>query len=167
MIGGYWIPVRDGDDRARGLYRRHYSARRYGDGRRPMKFVGPGEYIVLLGADSRALFVWRKFISGDGQAGVCCAAFRLEESAKCRASDLILEAEEWARLKWPNERFYTYVNPHKVRSTNPGWSFQCAGWEKVGYSKRGLIILAKKLYVRAVRDGEQIAVFALHPEEAP
>lgn len=70
--------VRDGNDAARAMYDRHYSRRRYLDGRRPLKIVGPGQYLVLMHASGRALFIWRKFIDDSGQTGVNCAAFRNE-----------------------------------------------------------------------------------------
>ena len=135
----FWVPVQDGDGRARALYHRHYSRRRYRDGRDPKLFVGPGEKIVLLGHDARALFVWRKFKSDDGQHGVNCAVFRNESPH--RSSDMIREAMQIAWNRWPGERFYTYVNPRKVTSPNPGYCFKCAGWQACGRSKRGLVIL--------------------------
>lgn len=120
---------------------RHYSARHYADGRRPKLFVGPGEKLVLVTSDRTALFVWRKFISDDGQTGVNCAVFR-NEGHKL-SSQLILEAEQIAWGKWPGERLYTYVAPRKIKSVNPGYCFKMAGWHVCGYSKRGLVILEK------------------------
>src|SRR3546814_18484383 len=60
-----WIEVRDGDDTARSLFDRHYSRYRYVDGRKPKIFVGPGEKMVLLSSDARALCVGRKFIRSE------------------------------------------------------------------------------------------------------
>jgi hypothetical protein len=136
---GYWFGAKDGDRRALALYRRHYSARRYRDGRKPTLFVGPGEKMVLLTQTCDALFVWRKFISMDEQDGINCAVFRNESSAL--SSDLIREAVDLAWRRWPGERLYTYVDPAKVKSTNPGYCFQAAGWRKCGVSKGGLVIL--------------------------
>ena len=65
-----WIVAKDGDPTARALFRQHYSYKPYADGRDPALFVGPGEKLVLLTADASALFVWRRFISGDGQQGI-------------------------------------------------------------------------------------------------
>jgi hypothetical protein len=46
----------------------------------------------------------------------------------------------WQR--WPAERFYTYVNPRRVRSSNPGFCFIKAGWRRCGVTKtRRLIVL--------------------------
>ena len=47
-VEGHWIGIKDGDPRGLGLFRQHYSARRYRDGRRRSLFVGPGEKMVLL-----------------------------------------------------------------------------------------------------------------------
>lgn len=44
------------------------------------------------------------------------------------------------KKKWPGERFYTYVNPKKVKSTNPGYCFMAAGWKKCGMTGKGLLI---------------------------
>lgn len=134
-----WIEVRDGDDRARGLYLRHYSARHYTDGRLRRLFVGPGQKMVLLTVDCRALFVWRKFISDDGQEGVNCAVFRNE--GKSLSSDLIRYACDLAWSRWPRERLYTYVADGKVRSPNPGYCFKEAGWQAVGHNKSGKLTI--------------------------
>lgn len=139
---GPWFAARDGDPRALGLYRRHYSRRRYQDGRRPRLFVGPGEKMVLLTSCGRALFVWRRFLSADGQEGVNCAVFRNEGAGL--SSDLILAAEEMARTRWPGQRFYTYVDPGAVRSPHAGYCFVRAGWRRCGVTKdRSLLVLEK------------------------
>ena len=147
LFGEGWVAVRDADVRARMLFERHYSARQYRDGRARHKFVGPGEYVVLLlapGGD--ALFVWRRFLTEDpvfaGRPALNCAVFR-NESGRL-SSDLILEAEARARQRWPDEpAVYTYVNAAKVRSTNPGYCFLRAGWRKAGRTKGGLVRLVK------------------------
>jgi hypothetical protein len=139
LTEGHWVGVRDADPRALALARRHYSWHEYRDHRPRRKFIGPGEYMCLLTADCDALFVWRKFISMDHQAGVNCAIFRNESTVL--SSELITEAMILAWQCWPGERLYTYVNPRKVRSTNPGYCFKVAGWTVCGWSKSGLVIL--------------------------
>lgn len=135
-----WIEVHDANDTGRALFHRHYSYAPYRDGRRPLKFVGPGENMVLLTVDAKALFVWRKFISAANQHGINCSIFRNEGPR--RSSDLIREADQLAWERWPGERHYTYVNPRKVRSTNPGCCFLKAGWRKCGITqKRKYLIL--------------------------
>lgn len=139
----FWRASRDGDRVGLALYRRHYSRRRYADGRNPALFVGPGEKTVLIAHDDDALFVWRKFIDASGQVGVNCSVFRNESSHL--ASEMILDAETWAADRWPGERLYTYVNPRRIRSANPGYCFKQAGWSAVGQTRgrQPLVILAK------------------------
>lgn len=136
---GHWEEYRDGNSAALELYERHYSARRYADGRTRDLFVGPGEKTVLLTRDHTALFAWRKFRDDSGQQGVCCAVFRNE--GPILSSELIREAMAIAWQRWPGERLYTYVDPDEVASTNPGYCFQQAGWTKAGRTKGGLVIL--------------------------
>jgi hypothetical protein len=135
----YWHGSKDGDKNGLALYNRHYSAYCYKDGRERKLFCGPGEKMVLLTENNDALFVWRKFIDQSGQTGVNCATFRNE--GEMLSSKLIIEAVKIAQKKWPNERLYTYVNAKKIRSTNPGYCFLIAGWQKCGITKKGLIIL--------------------------
>jgi len=135
-----WTPVRDGNRSALALFSRHYSRYVYADGRDPSRFVGPGERIVLLTADASALLVWRKFRSMDAQVGVNCSVFRNEGTV--RSSELLLAAMAIAWARWPGERLYTYVNPRRVASANPGYCFLCAGWRRCGTTKRrGLLVL--------------------------
>jgi len=136
-----WVRIRDGDPRLREIYNRHYSARKYKDGRRPKKCVGPGEYMALITPNNDAIFIWRKFISMDliyGD-GINCAVFRNE--GHLLSSELIKQAMNRARSRWPRERLYTYINNEKIKSTNPGYCFIKAGWKKVGKTKGGLIVL--------------------------
>lgn len=95
---GHWVQVRDGDPRLRPIYNRHYSARKYRDGRQPAKIVGPGSYICLMLPNLKGLFAWRKSKRDDGQEGVTCTVFRNEKSG-IRSSELILEAETFAWRK--------------------------------------------------------------------
>jgi len=142
MIDGHWLPVKDGDDRARALYLRHYSRKPNYNRPRARQFAGTGDYLMLLTVNCQALFVWVRPPDGvqfSGQVGVNCSVFRNESST--RSSDLIREAMELAWRRWPGERLFTYVNPRKIRSTNPGYCFKAAGWRRCGVSKGGLVIL--------------------------
>jgi hypothetical protein len=143
MFGHGWLEVRDGNDTARDIFRRHYSHRPYADGRRPLLFLGPGEKLVLLTACARALFAWRKFIDDavPKQEGVNCAVFRNEGAG--RSSDLIRAADAVADARWPGQRHYTYVDVAKVRSPNPGYCFICAGWKRAGHTGGGKLILER------------------------
>lgn len=138
-----WRSIKDGDDLARNLFDKHYSRKFYKDGRNPLLFVGPGEKLVLVTPCRRALFVWRKFISGDGQKGVNCAIFRNEGAGL--SSWLITEADAIADGKWPNERHYTYVNPRAVASRNPGFCFIAAGWRRCGVTKVNKLLIFERV----------------------
>ncbi len=144
---GYWLSVKDGDPRAYAIYSRHYSCRHYADNRRNLHgyssrflIIGPGEKIVLLGNDERALFGWRRGIDASQGYGVSCSVFRNEGT--CLSSDLIREADLIAWQKWPDDsRHFTYVKPSAVKSSNPGYCFLMAGWRKCGLTKGGHIIM--------------------------
>lgn len=139
-VQSYWVLSRDGDPRGRELYERHYSARQYRDGRRRTCFVGPGEKLVLLSRRRNALLVWRKQrFSRNGQVGVCCQIFRNESTVL--SSHLLRSGMAAAWQRWPEARLFTYVDPKKVRSTNPGFCFLKAGWRRCGWTKNGLQIL--------------------------
>ena len=134
-----WFLTKDGDATLLALYERHYSAYQYKDGRIRKLFCGPGEKIVLRTRAGDAGFVWRNFIDDSGQDGINCAFFRNESTIK--SSDLIRQADAIADHIWPCRRHYTYVNPQKVRSVNPGYCFSCAGWNKSGTTKGGLLVM--------------------------
>lgn len=138
-----WIAIKDGDDHARSVFDRHYSRYFYADGRQPRLFVGPGQKTVLVTPCRRALFVWRKFQSMDDQRGVNCAIFRNEGAGL--SSDLITAADAIADERWPGERHYTYVDPRKVRSSNPGYCFIQAGWRRCGVTKKRRLIILERL----------------------
>lgn len=150
LPGSYFKVIRDGDERAFSIFSRHYSYYNYKDGRRNdpkyrhrNRFVGPGEYIALLGINNDILFVWKKFID-EGQIGINCSIFRNESLHK--GSILILDAERYVLQKWGEERVYTYINPRRIRSSNPGFCYLKAGWKKCGITRaRKLLILEKYL----------------------
>ena len=135
-----WWHTKDADPSVRAIFNRHYSRRRYRDGRQPKHFVGPGEKMVLMTPDATAICIWRKFRSLDRQEGINCAVFRNEGPRQ--SSVLIRAAVIEARQRWPGARLYTYVDPSAIRSPNPGFCFKRAGWRFCGRTKdRGLHIL--------------------------
>jgi hypothetical protein len=141
---GYWHLTQDGDSRVRAMFDRHYSRRRYRDGRRPKLFVGPGEKMVLLSTDGRAFLIWRGFIDKcllAPKGGVNCAAFRNEGTIL--SSALIVEACQLAWERWPDRPLYTYVNPAEIRSVNPGCCFKKAGFVRRGQTAGGLEVLIR------------------------
>lgn len=153
MFDFHWLPSSDGDPRAFALMSRHYSFRPYRDGRRQNRnnpnrflFVGPGEKVVLLTRDCDALFVWRRFLDSDGRRVVHCAVFHNESPVL--SSELIREAEGIAWARWPGETLWTYVDPRKIKSRNPGYCFKRAGWKRDGKTNGGLVVLRKDPEVR-------------------
>ena len=69
-----------------------------------------------------------------------CSIFRNESD--CLSSELILQAEAWARRYWPAmEWLSTYVNPRNIRSSNPGYCFKIAGWQCGEPTRGGLVLL--------------------------
>jgi len=124
------------------LANRHYSREH------PSKAVGsPARLLVLRDTYGRVAFVWswpRDGYRRDGQTGANCELFRRE--AGPLASELILESEGWVRQVWPDvRRFFTYVDPSRVRSPNPGYCFLCAGYSRVGVSASGKLLLVKEV----------------------
>ena len=138
-----WVPTRDGDPDVLALFKRHYSHRGTRDWRKSGLCVGPGEKLVLKSPRCDAIWAWRlERYRLDQQDGLNCAVFRNESPVK--SSAMVLDAMRWAGDMWPAvERYFTFVDGREVRSTNPGWCFQCAGWVPEGYTKdRRLRILA-------------------------
>jgi len=116
------------DDECRQLADRHYSRRTVG----ARQFAYSGRKLVLRDVGGSVLFVWMfpdPAMRMDGQEGYNNAIFRNESDR--RSSEIILEAEWHAVQKWGPARAYTYIDPSKVRSRNPGYCFKQAGWVNV------------------------------------
>jgi hypothetical protein len=133
----HWLVSHHCDPVGLAIYGRHYSARRYRDGRVRKQFTTPGDNLVLISPDGAALFVWYRALvpRRDGQRGVNCSVFRNEGSE--RSSHLIREAMAIAWGRWPGERLFTYVDPRKILSPNPGYCFKQCGWRYCGQSLDG------------------------------
>lgn len=154
-----WIRVKGSDPRALAVvdgigeferYGAHYSRRT----RYAKTFTGVGRQVVLLHESLRAVwavvyaqvptprggkrldshrFLWRNNLFRNLGAG--------------RSSDLIKSAyvatcDEWVKTygSLPSERLRTEVKISAVRSSNPGFCYQKAGWEK-GEVVRGKLYL--------------------------
>lgn len=137
-----WLSVKDGDDDARRLFDRHYSRSANPD---PRGYIaGPGERLILLTPCARALFLWRaERYRMDDQEGINCAIFRNEGAGL--SSFLIEEADALADMRWPGERHYTFVDPKRVRSPNPGCCFLKAGWRRCGTTKINNLLILERL----------------------
>jgi hypothetical protein len=140
----YWTKIADGNAIAFSIFRRHYTFTPRKQAKNSERFAGPGQRVILLGKDHRALFVWRKEIYRlDEQVGVNCAVFRNE--SKILSSTLIIEAESIVWKYFPNERLFTFVNASKVKSANPGYCFKMAGWRLCGETKTHNLLILEKL----------------------
>lgn len=144
--GARWYAVDRADPRLYALYKRHYSYQKGAKWRRPgnTECSGPGSPLCLLTVPGDAGFIWLKNTAEryDGQTGIACTLFRNE--GPYRASELILEAEQLAWQRWPGARLFTYVDPRRVRTANPGYVFLRARWKRVGESKSGLLLFEKR-----------------------
>jgi len=120
---------------------RHYSRQKI----RSPQFAPPGETLILRDTRGLVLFVWCHQLQrrADGQEGINCTIFR-NESAR-QSSEIILEAEQFALHKWGDIRAFTYIDPAKIRSQNPGYCFKIAGWKQRGRSASGKILIEKFL----------------------
>jgi hypothetical protein len=143
-----WRLSSSSDPEALALADRHYSRRTPGS----KTFTGVGREIVLVTTDCRAVwavvyqrtpcksgtgvsrgrnsipdqkphYVWRNMMFRNEGAGL--------------SSDLIKEATERTFSEWlkrygqlPSERLRTEIDVKAVRSSNPGFCYLCAGWER-------------------------------------
>lgn len=126
-------------DSIRELADRHYSRQKVG----AREFMPPGSTLVLRDAAGEAVFGWvlNAVPRLDGELGVCCTIFRNESSRL--SSEIVREADAAAWARWPEQpRHFTYVDPAKVSSVNPGYCFKLAGWRFVRRSLTGLHLLA-------------------------
>lgn len=143
-----WTRVTKFDARAAALADRHYSRRTRGS----PQFMPPGQTIVLIAREGRAVFGWRPdpskgFKQMNGLDGWTCTIFRNESTAL--SSAMILEAEREllkdGRGCGP-DGMITYVWDRKVASSNPGYCFKQAGWVATGRSADGKKTLLQKAF---------------------
>lgn len=140
---------------------RHYSRRTVG----ARQFAYAGRKLVLRDHAGLVLFVWmfpNPALRMDGQVGYNNAVFR-NESAR-QSSDIILEAEQRAVGKWGPNRAYTYIDPRKIKSANPGYCFKQAGWTNVRRADGSLWLSAdgKHLLEKFV-NADKPVTFERHP----
>lgn len=142
-----WEQVTKFDARAAQLADRHYSRRKVGS----PQFMPPGQTVVLLTKDERAVFGWWRphpdsgLKAMNGLDGWTCTIFRNEGAVL--SSELILEAENFLlslNLGIGPDGFITYVFDRKIRSSNPGYCFKQAGWKVAGRSADGKKTLLRK-----------------------
>jgi len=123
------------DPAALPLADRHYNRQKPGT----PQFVPPGKCIVLLTEDADALWVssWpmREYTKHEWAGAWVNTLFRNESPHL--SSELILEAISATRSIWtpPDLGIITFVDADEVESRNPGYCYECAGFERVGYTK--------------------------------
>lgn len=140
IVGEGLVRTTHFDDEMRQLADRYYSRRTIG----ARQFAYSGRKLVLRDAAGLVLWVWMypdPTMRMDHQVGYNCAIFRNETER--RSSEIVLEAEGHAFAKWGPNRLYTYVDPRKIASVNPGYCYKIAGWKYIGLSKSGLHLLEK------------------------
>src|SRR5690606_401429 len=147
-----WVQSHKRDPRGARLADRHYSRRKVGS----PQFMPPGQTLVLVLADGRAVWGWWRphpasgLVAMNGLDGWTCSLFRNESDQL--SSELILEAER--RLAESGygcgpHGMLTYVYDSKVQSSNPGFCYLVAGWRKVGRSADGRKTLLWKPFALA------------------
>lgn len=129
------------DEECRRLADRHYSRQTPG----ASEFASNGRKVVLRDSEGLVLFAWvfSAWPRWDGQRGYNNVVFRNESSR--RSSLIILEAEQRAVQTWGPGPAFTYIDPAKVQSVNPGYCFKMAGWVFVRRSTKGKHLLTKDL----------------------
>jgi hypothetical protein len=137
---GLWTRSESGafDVEGRRLADRHYSRRKVG----APQFMPPGQRFVLV-RPGAVWGWWRPHpASGlramNGLDGWTCTIFRNESEQLSSALVLAAELELVAfGAGCGPDGMLTYVRDSKIRSSNPGYCFKCAGWAVRGRNKRG------------------------------
>ncbi|WNC17879.1 hypothetical protein [Brevibacillus brevis] len=135
---GMWFVTDKGDRNCRELADRHYSRQSVGN----KQFCRPGHNLVLRTALADALWVTWSGIRDDGLDAWECTIFRNESGYL--SSDMIRWAVRATLKQWglpPKDGIITYVDAEKVASRNPGFCFKKAGFQLIGKSKKGLLLL--------------------------
>jgi hypothetical protein len=135
-----WQQVGKFDPRTAALADGHYSRRTVGS----RQFMPPGQTVILLSRDERAVFGWWRPDPASGIRamndldGWTCTIFRNESPSL--SSDMILDAERALYATGHDigpDGLLTYVWDSRIRSRNPGYCFKMAGWQKIGRSADG------------------------------
>ena len=144
---------------------RHYNRQKVG----ARQFVPPGRCIVLLTQERDAVWVssypYAEYVKHQWAGAWICSLFR-NESAHL-SSGLIQQAVAVTRGIWgipPELGIITFVDPTKIRSTNPGYCYKQAGWQHIGQTKGGLValqLLPSDMPPPLAASGMQLSLF--HP----
>lgn len=135
-----WTISHRADPKAVALADRHYSRQKVGS----PQFVPPGRCLVLYAETPTGRAAWvtswpfAEYVKHAWAGAWVCSLFRNEGAAL--ASDLINQAVAATRDYYgepPALGMITFVLPKAVRSTNPGYCYQRAGWRRAGAAKDG------------------------------
>ena len=149
-----WQRVTKFDPRSAALADRHYNRRKVGS----PQFMPPGQTVILLSANERAVFGWWRpdpasgLKAMNGYDGWTCTIFRNEGAGLSSVG--ILAAERFLidlGVTCGPDGLLTYVDRRKVKSTNPGCCFKKAGWRKIGVSADKRKDLLQKAWTEAGR----------------
>ena len=131
------------DPICRDIADRHYSRKTVG----ASCFTPPGRVLILLSLDRKALWATSyplaEYVRHAWAGAWICSIFRNEGSFL--SSELIREAIAVTRWQWPDVPamgMITFVDAGKVkRKRDPGRCFLRAGFNRVGHTQGGLIVL--------------------------
>jgi hypothetical protein len=133
-----WYLSNRADPPAVRLADRHYNRQKPGTS----QFVPPGKCLVLLTENKDALWVtsWQRY-SFHGWPGAWVNSYFRNES-ELLSSMLIRQAISVTCFFWsvPAHGMITFVDPCKVRSTNPGYCYQVAGFRKIAVTRKGYLV---------------------------
>jgi hypothetical protein len=143
VTGSPWRPSWRADPAARVLADRHYNRQKHG----AAQFVPPGRCLVMITADTSALWVtswpYAQYVMHGWAGAWTCSLFRNE--GDWLSSDLITRAVAHTRARWPAVPplgIVTFVDAGKVRpKRHPGYCFLRAGWRHAGHTAAGLHVL--------------------------
>lgn len=128
------------DPAALPLADRHYNRQKPGT----PQFVPPGRCLVLLSEDRSALWVtsWPKYVRHSWPGAWINTLFRNEGSDTSSWMIRLAVAHTRAFFGEPPEiGMITFVDPGKVKSTNPGYCYLVAGFIHEGWTAKGLRVL--------------------------
>lgn len=136
----YWQITNKGDQDLRALADRHYT--------RDPKMIGnaqfcrPGKTLCLIGRDNKAGFVfWYGKYRRDGFEGVWENTFFRNESEHLSSELITAALAIFETCRWPqNADIITYVNPSKIKSSNPGFCYKKAGFEQCKQTQTHIVL---------------------------
>lgn len=129
------------DQHARAIADRHYNRQAIGS----EQFVPPGRCLVLTTDSALWVTSWpfAEYVQHAWAGAWINSIFRRE--AGPLASDMISAAIAATRWRWsdvPPLGMVTFIDPTKIRhKRDPGRCYRRAGFEHVGYTKGGLLVL--------------------------